>query len=113
MDLTQYTTHIGLVVAAWVIGLLIGRRSKQSTGESFLSKLFSSNRDLDTTLSIVGIFAIVFTMALCFHDDVSDKAGMILISALATMREITRSLFPSGAKNGHHDTLLKARDNSQ
>ena len=102
MDLTQYTTHIGLGVAALVVGLLIGTTAANKTRVNhFLSKLFSSNRDLDTTLSIVGIFAIVFTMALCFHDDVSDKAGMILISALATMREITRSLFPSGAKNGH------------
>ena len=32
MDLTQYTTHIGLGVAALVVGLLIGTRQQTKHG---------------------------------------------------------------------------------
>ena len=70
-----------LVGVSWIITamVLFGRRSGK---ESFLSRVFQSNEDLDTTLSILLRGAVVFaTLAIVviffsmFHDDL-DKSDV-------------------------------------
>lgn len=80
----------GLVIASWII-TFVALAARKRTGDSFLSKVFTSNKDLDTTLLILLRGAVVFaTLAIVviffsmFHDDL-DKSdvgmlGMHVIS---------------------------------
>ena len=71
----------GLVMTSWII-TFIALAARPRKGEGFLSKVFTSNRDLDTTLLILLRGAVVFaTLAIVviffsmFHDDL-DKSDV-------------------------------------
>ena len=80
----------GLVIASWII-TFVALSARKQRGEGFLAKVFTSNKDLDTTLLILLRGAVVFaTLAIVviffsmFHDDL-DKSdvgmlGMHVIS---------------------------------
>ena len=73
-----------LVVVSWVVTILVLIK-KSSNKESFLSKVFQNNKDLDTTLNILLRGAVVFaTLAIVvvffsmFHDDLDkNHVGML------------------------------------
>ena len=73
-----------LVAVSWLVTVLVIMR-KSSDQESFLSKVFQSNEDLDTTLSILlrgavvfAVLAIVVVFFSMFHDDLSENdVGML------------------------------------
>ena len=83
MSLTITTAHliylsIGLIAGA-VLMHMIGRKS---TGEGVLAKLFTSNREFDTTLGIILSAWLVFMMIHHFQDDLKAEAGYIILAAV-------------------------------
>lgn len=89
MNITITTAHliylvVGLLVGA-VVMWLIGRRS---TGEGLLSKIFTSNREFDTTLGLVVSAILIFTMIHVFGDDLESEAGYIILAAVNGMMGI-------------------------
>ena len=106
MDLFSLDWHVYFIlVILWVLTVVVCRR--KTTGE-FLSKLFSTNDDLDSTLdqilkmaTVVGVFLFAFAMVFAFHDEIADNAALaLLLSNVVTMITIMiRDMFPSGAKN--------------
>ena len=93
--------HIYLIIAAvWLMSLFLVRRNNPN---GLLSKMFQTNEDLDSTLEMVlkmlttiGAFALVIAMLIAFHDDIADKAGMALMSAIGMISLAMRDMFPSG-----------------
>ena len=76
---------------------------RKANPDGLLSKLFQTNEDLDSTLdmilkmlTVVGAFALVIGMLIAFHDDIADKAGMALMSAIGMISLAMRDMFPSG-----------------
>ena len=98
--------HIYIILAViWVLSLMLVRRKRD--GDSAFMRLFQSNEDLDTTLdkvlkifTVAGIFGLVVAMIIAFHDDIADKAGMALISAIGMISLAMRDMFPGRADNG-------------
>ena len=97
-----------LIVILWAVSLIgvYAFTRKRGEGDTLLSKLFTTNADLDTTLlvilkgfTVLGVFVIVFAMVMAFHDDIKDKAGMVIISAIGMISLAMRDMFPNG-KNG-------------
>ncbi len=74
-------TAIVLLGVGAILRSLIGRKS----GEGFLSRIFQTNKDFDSTLDRVSITTIVLFMLISFHDDFTDptKAAQITIIFLA------------------------------
>ena len=93
--------HIYIIIAAiWLMSLFLVRKAKP---DGMFSKLFQTNEDLDSTLdmvlkmlTVVGAFALVIGMLIAFHDDIADKAGMALMSAIGMISLAMRDMFPSG-----------------
>ena len=97
--------HVYIIMAlmALVMYLVIAR--PRADDKSLISQLFTTNADLDSTLdkllkifTVLGVFVIVFAMVIAFHDDLKDKAGMVLISAVGMISLAMRDMFPSGGK---------------
>ena len=89
----------------WVLSLFLAWRKRE--GDSLLSRLFTTNEDLDSTLSVIlrmltviGVFALVIVMIIYFHDDIKDDAGMITISAIGMISLAIRDMFPGSKEDG-------------
>ena len=105
MNLFSLDWHVyALLVVLWVLTIVVLRR--KGNGE-FLSKLFSTNKDLDTTLdqilkmaTVAGVFLFAFAMVFAFHDEIANNAALaLLLSNVVTMITIMiRDMFPAGAK---------------
>ena len=83
MSLTITTAQVIFLVVGLAAGAvvmhLIGRKS---TGEGLLSKLFTSNREFDTTLGMILTTVLIFFMIHHFHDDLKAEAGYIILAAV-------------------------------
>ena len=97
--------HVYIIITLMGAVMYLVFTRPQAGDKSLISQLFHTNEDLDTTLALLlkaftvfGVFVIVFTMVIVFHDDVKDKAGMILISAISMITLAMRDMFPSGGK---------------
>ena len=74
-------TGVALLVLGAILRSLVGRKG----GEGFFSRIFQTNKDLDSTLDRVSITTIIIFMLISFHDDFTDptKAAQITIIFLA------------------------------
>ena len=74
--------QIGMIGAALiVVGAVLGRFIIRTGEDSFLGRVFKSNKDLDSTLDRVSITTIILFMLISFHDDFVDpiRAAQITI----------------------------------
>ena len=69
--------HLALFVI-WILSLYLIRRKRDTEKESWLSKVFQTNKDLDTTLGLIGINLIVIFMLVSFHDDLADDSSALI-----------------------------------
>ena len=97
--------HVFVIIALFAILMYLVFTKPTREGKSLLAQLFTSNEDLDSTLevmlkifTVLGVFVIVFAMVVAFHDDIKDKAGMVIISAIGMISLAMRDMFPNGAK---------------
>ena len=97
----------GLVTLSWMITLIVILR-KKSDKEGFLSKVFTSNEDLDTTLSILlrgavvfAVLAIVVIYFSMFHDDL-DKSDVGMLG-MHVVGMATNALTLVAVVNGQKD----------
>ena len=95
MTITLTKTHLIISGVLLLVGLVVGRLSKRSQGDGFFSRVFSSNRDLDTTLGILLLGIITITMIFHFHDSIKEQAGVIV---MGTVNAFTA--YALGHKNG-------------
>ena len=94
-----------LVAVSWIV-TIIAILKKRSDKESFLSRVFTSNKELDTTLSILlrgavvfAVLAIVVVFFSMFHDDLSENdIGML---GMHVVGMATQSITLVAVVNGH------------
>lgn len=94
-----------LVAVSWIV-TVIAIFKKRSDKESFLLRVFTSNKDLDTTLSILlrgavvfAVLAIVVVFFSMFHDDLSENdIGMLGMHVIGMA---TQSITLVAVVNGH------------
>ena len=103
--LLVFDWHVFVIITLFAILMYIVFTKPTKEGKSLLAQLFTSNEDLDSTLevflkifTVLGVFVIVFAMVVAFHDDIKDKAGMVIISAIGMISLAMRDMFPNGAK---------------
>ena len=75
--LREYGLYIALGIA-WIFSLYLVRRKKDTEKESWLSNVFQTNKDLDTTLGLIGINLIVIFMLISFHDDLAEDSSALI-----------------------------------
>ncbi len=99
--ISDWHVYIILTLMAALMYLVFTR--PRADDKSLISQLFTTNADLDTTLlvilkglTVLGVFVIVFAMVVAFHDDIKDKAGMVIISAIGMISLAMRDMFPNG-----------------
>lgn len=83
-DINWVIVFVFVILAFFVARLTAGKRQ----GEGLFSKVFQSNRDLDTSLGLIGMFGIIFVMLMAFHDDVKDQAGLVFLMAFYALRDL-------------------------
>ena len=97
--------HVYIILALMFAVMYLAFTRPRADGKSWLSQLFTTNDELDSTLNVIlkgftvlGVFVIVFAMVVAFHDDIKDKAGMVIISAIGMISLAMRDMFPNGTK---------------
>ena len=97
--------HVYIMIALMAVLMYLVFTRPQGDDKSLLAQVFKSNADLDSTLEVLlkgltvfGVFVIVFSMVVAFHDDIKDKAGMVIISAIGMISLAMRDMFPNGNK---------------
>ena len=101
--LTQNTNWIILGIAA-VAFFAIGRFSRNDNKEGVLSKIFENNKEFDTTIGLVGMFLVLFTMLAFFGDDLTDDIPMVFLMAFYALRDIVTGKKGNGHDNGQTRT---------
>ena len=96
-----------LVAVSWIV-TVIALLKKRSDKESFLLRVFTSNKDLDTTLSILlrgavvfAVLAIVVIFFSMFHDDL-DKSDVGMLG-MHVVGMATNALTLVAVVNGHSE----------
>lgn len=99
----------GIIAITWFLTIILTvvfARRRKPNGESLLAKLFTSNKDLDTTLGILlrgavvfAVLAIVVVFFSMFHDDLSENdVGML---AMHVIGMATNAITLVAVVNGH------------
>ena len=103
MAFSELQMILGFIVIL-SIGVFLGNRiSKKSTaGDSFLARVFQSNRDLDTTVGLIGINLIIIMMLISFHNAVKSDIGMIFLAAFNLYQSIVLGKSRENG-SGHHE----------
>ena len=90
------TTELIIAVAIGVLlGILIAclfsRRKERSSGETFWSRVFTSNQELDSTIGIFAFVWVITLMVLLFQDALSSatEVGYIILAATNGLSGIT------------------------
>ena len=83
MSLTITTAHLIYLSAGLIAGgILMHIIGRKSTGDGLLSKLFTSNREFDTTLGMILTSVLIFFKIHHFQDDLKAEAGYIILAAV-------------------------------
>ena len=89
----------GVGAALTLTAVILFRR--KSSGEGFLSKVFQSNHDFDSTLDRITLSVIIITLILCFQDGVSSHFDMIFTGFFMVYKDVVHNKQISDMKNGH------------
>ena len=104
MSLTITTAQVIFLVVGLSVGAvvmhIIGRKS---TGEGLLSKLFTSNREFDTTVGLIVTSALIFFMIHHFEDDLASEAGYIILAAVNGLMGLLG--YKKGASDARNGTV--------
>ena len=93
----MFTITTELIIAV-VIGVLLGiliaclfSRKERSSGETFWSRVFTSNQELDSTIGIFAFVWVITIMVLLFQDALSSatEVGYIILAATNGLSGIT------------------------
>ena len=94
-------TGVVLLFAGAILRSLVGRKG----GEGFFSRIFQTNKDLDSTLDHVFLPALLVFMLVSFHDDLAGQsAGNVLaifIAAFALYERVVTGKTLRDMQNGH------------
>ena len=101
----------GFIIITWILTIaltLVFARRRNPNSESLLTKLFTSNQELDTTLGILlrgavvfAVLAIVVVFFSMFHDDLSENdVGML---AMHVIGMATNAITLVSVVNGHSE----------
>lgn len=77
--------HIIIAITGLLLGLIISRllsKKPPSENKGLFANIFTSNKELDTTLGILVFAYIITLMILHFHDDIASEAGYIILAAV-------------------------------
>lgn len=80
-------TYTQIIIAALVLLLLGGifsRIFRKDSQEGFFSRIFKTNKDLDSTIDHLALPGILTFMLISFHDDLINPASAGLVLALFT-----------------------------
>ena len=99
-----------LIAFGWLISIILVWHfaKKRDGGETLLSKLFQSNKDLDTTLELLLKGSIVFAVLIIvvvffsmFHDDLdASPVGMLASQVVGMAGVAIAGITGNGNKNG-------------
>ena len=100
------------IIAHWQVILLIifiafisyiGGRGKKGQGEGAFSRIFKTNYEFDSSFALAGMIFITVMVLLAFHDDIKDKAGMIVLAFAIGLKDICLQMLTNKkiAQNGN------------
>ena len=87
-ELISQVNIIAVVIVAVAVFFVARLTAGKKEGNGFLSNVFQSNREFDTTVGLVGMFFILFTMMICFQDNLKEEVPMIFLMAFYALRDI-------------------------
>lgn len=110
MTFTLTQIIIGVLVLSLMM-FIIGRSTKR-TEESFLSRIFTNNREFDTTVGLICVNVIIFFMLVSFHDDLGQHPGSLGMIFLAAFNLVQTIVLGKAMQSGNGNSNGNSTDNN-